>query len=407
MSDLIINNLPNEYFPGLKDDAPIQLNRLLIAPGSENDVGSLVLKGHTVMTLGHSDDGLNLKHPILKVGGRSDLYSVSISTYKNDCIIGRNDNYHYSNKNLNKDQLGSLLIRSRGRYNSDGINKELEGLEVYHGTKLTTLDESGYNIFSNINSEYYPDRQHRLSYTYDNNTKKTHMTNISDFVNIHSDIRTIISVGEGDDENNLEDLHSYISLSKATDQEDSKMEISCEICNIVGKEKLKITTKDYQREAQELLETISIPGIDCTTIIHLKNDSVNYKSCNFNTIIRDQILLDNSIDPSGNDPSGNETNRIVMNLLGDGKYVNLPNINVPQIKLTSNLIDINGSVQTKDNLIIGDRTGINYRFTTKKRSSDGDDNTYYLTIDKYNGENNLGSVCDFDMDNDGEDFIYD
>ena len=305
MCDPQFKNLPNEYFAGKLNDVPLQLNRLLIE-GSETNSGSVVLNGNTVMTIGHTDDGLKLRHPILKVGGRSDLYSVSISTYKNDCIIGRNDNYHYSPQYPNCDQDGSLLIRSKGRFKDDGLKKQ-EGLEVYHGTKLTTLDDSGNSILSNINSEYYSDRQHRLSYTYNRNTQKTNMTNISDTVNIHSNIRTIISVGGGADENNLEDLHSFINLSKE----------------------------------------------------------------------------------------------------GDGKFINLPNIKVPQIKLTSDLIDINGSVQTKDNLIIGDRTGINYRFTTKKRVANGDNNTYYLTIDKYNGEINLGSICDFDRDNDGEEFVYD
>ena len=195
--DIILPMSDSTYTSQINKDGKFQ--RLEIIPSKNNnkyhsldekDWGNLFIKDDSFLIVGNSLKNLNtLYPPQLRVSGRTDLYSLSVSTYYNDCIIGKNDIYNYKELcNMNPDQYGSLSVRCKGRYDS---NKQYQqGLEVYYGARITALDRNCSQIQSIKNKKNI---NHNISYSMTN--RITEFNNVSHKINLHSDTETILTQG--------------------------------------------------------------------------------------------------------------------------------------------------------------------------------------------------------------------
>lgn len=142
--------------------------------------------------------------PLLSVMGRSDIMGgTSISTDKNDCVIGRVDPITINTINTNglNDQTGSALIRSKGNDITNNIHKKT-GLQVYHGIRLSDFSQDNVDFTSDLPDEHKSttfkdphdklDNIKELSYVRDESNKK-YFKGVADQIVLHSDFHTHIS----------------------------------------------------------------------------------------------------------------------------------------------------------------------------------------------------------------------
>ena len=358
--------------------------------GTTDSPGLLELRGYSPLLIGSDiTNTSNFKTPLLKVKGRSDIIGgISISTNINDCVIGRPDK---NNSDEQTDQTGSMLIKSKGYYDSNNIQTKL-GLEVYHGCKLTSVTDETNQISYTSNKMYsfsvlnQLGNQHEL--TYNKIKDSSHVTgystmfkNISNDIYLHSDNKTIITNGI---KSSIDISNSKLNITTPQVSITSDVRITGNLVidgsgntgssiNISGYSLFGIDNKNYidikQLNNKELIKIYTTDNIDIETkdITITGDQKISLKSTMNSLLTIDNTTMNLKTDTFNIDCSG------------------LININTPQM-------DIFGSVQVNKELIIGLRNSTHFRITTLENGSN-----MSLIINKYNKDSLIANICEFDM----------